>query len=384
VSGVRIIQLLGRRDHPTDGVADYCDNLREFGPAQGLAFESVEVRWAEQGWRRALAELRDAATAWRDRWVLLQYTTLAWSQRGFPLRAPSVLDVLRQTGVRCGVVFHDFVPWHGRGFIGSVRQACQLHVLRQLHARADVAIFPGQIENILWLANDRDKAKFIPVGANCPELPGGARITALDEVSRNKTIAVYGVTGGANTLPEVADIAFAVKQARATGCSVDLVVFGRGSAEAEVALRSALADIDVGIETLGLISPTQVRQALARADVLLFVRGQISSRRGSAIAGIASGLPIVCYSGPETVWPVTEAGILAAPMGDRQALAIMLRSVLTDEGLRSCLRERSRRAHERHFSWAAITASYAATFGEDVTAEEVNLTKKLSGERQVA
>ncbi len=87
--------LLGRRDEPTDGVADYCDMLRESGLAHGLSFESVQLPWAERGWNKALAELRRAAAGWRNRWVLLQYTTLAWSRRGFPFRAPRLLEILR-------------------------------------------------------------------------------------------------------------------------------------------------------------------------------------------------------------------------------------------------------------------------------------------------
>lgn len=355
-----VVLLLGRRDHPTDGVADYCEQLREYGTARGLSFESIQVPWAEKGWARALAGLRDSAAAWRDRWVLLQYTTLAWSHRGFPLRAPRILEVLRQAGVRCGVVLHDFSPWEGKGVRGSVRKYCQLHVLRQLYARSDLAIFTGPVEKLSWLPRDRDKAAFIPVGANCPELP--ASVLAASRFTKNvtKTIAVYGVTEGVHILPEVADIAFAVKQASQAVSPLRLLVFGRGSKDAEAALRSALAGVSVEIETLGLVSPEQVSHAMARSDVLLFVRGQISSRRGSAMAGIACGLPVVCYSGPETVWPVTDAGILAAPMGDRQALAVMLRNVLTDERLRSALRERSRRAHEKYFSWAAITARFAS------------------------
>jgi hypothetical protein len=135
VSAGEVILLLGRRDEPTDGVADYCEKLREAGPPSGLAFEIAHVPWAERGWSSALADLRRAAGGWRDRWVLLQYTTLAWSRRGFPLRAPRVLEVLRQCGARPGVVFHDFMPLHGAGIVGRTREYFHLRVLRKLYAR---------------------------------------------------------------------------------------------------------------------------------------------------------------------------------------------------------------------------------------------------------
>jgi len=352
----KVILLLGRRDHPTDGVADYCDQLRRAGAIRGLSFECVQVPWAEKGWSRALAELSEAAAEWRDRWVLLQYTTLAWSRRAFPLRAPHLLDVLRQSGARTGVVFHDFCPFVAPGAIGAVRAYCQTRVLDQLYARTDLALFTGPFEKLKWLPNNRDKAAFIPVGANCPELPAPVSSAPRDK----KTVAVYGITGGSNTLPEVADIAFAMKQASQCSGPLRVLVFGRGSKEAESALHSELAGTNIEIETLGLLSPEQVTEAFAKSDVLLFVRGQISSRRGSAMAAIACGLPIVCYAGPETVFPVTEAGILAVPDGDRKALAGMLQNILADQRLRSELSIRSRSAHEKYFSWPAITARFAA------------------------
>lgn len=348
----QVILLLGRRDHPTDGVADYCDQLREAGARRGLSFESVQVPWSEKGWPAALAELREAASAWRNRWVLLQFTTLAWSRRGFPLRAPRVLEILRQCGARAGVVFHDFAPLPGMGIIGGAREYCHLRVLRQLYARSELSIFTIPVKKISWLPAPHEKAAFVPVGANCPELPLGAQ----PDSGETRTIAVYGITGGAQTLPEVADIGYLLKHLDQTTRRLRLIVFGRNSREAESVLRSELTGVNVEVEILGLLSPEQVTRTLAKTDVLLFIRGQISSRRGSAIAGIACGLPIVCYSGPDTDWPITEAGILAVPSGDRQALAGALENVLEDDRLRSALSARSRDAHEKYFSWAAITA----------------------------
>jgi glycosyltransferase involved in cell wall biosynthesis len=342
-------------------VEDYCEKLREAGVQRGLSFELVRVHWAEKGWSNALDELRKAAQAWRGQWVFLQFTTLAWSRRGFPLRASGILDAVKQCGARPSVVFHDFLPLRGSAIIGSAREFSQLHALRRLHARSELAIFTVSLDKISWLPMRKEKSVFIPVGANCPEPLSAAR-----EVSPAiKTVAVYSVTGGGRTPIEVADLVLALKRAASSLGRVRLLLFGRGSREAEPALRSGLAGANIEIESLGLISPAEVRRALARADVLLFVRGQISSRRGSAIAGIAAGLPIVCYSGSETAWPVTEAGILAVPQGDREALAAALENVLLDDSFRKALAARSRAAHEKYFSWSAITERFAAVMKAD-------------------
>ncbi len=355
----KVVLLLGRRDEPTDGVADYCDMLRESGLSHGLSFESVQYPWAERGWNKALAELRRAAAGWRNRWVLLQYTTLAWSRRGFPLRAPRLLEVLRQCGARPGVVFHDFRPLPGSGLVGNAREYIQLRVLRRLHERSELSIFTVALDKISWLPLRHDNAVFIPVGANCPD----SFFSNRDGSANLKAVAVYSITGGDHTSIEVADLGLALKRAASSVGPIRLLLFGRGSLEAEPALRSKLKGVNVEIESLGLLSPIEVQRALARADVLLFVRGQISSRRGSAIAGIAGGLPIVCYSGSETGWPITEAGIVAVPLGDREALAKALVNVLSDAVLRGTLAARSSQAHEKFFSWSAITERFAVALG---------------------
>ena len=60
----------------------------------------------------------------------------------------------------------------------------------------------------------------------------------------------------------------------------------------------------------GVVEPFRVIQKLSVCDVLPFVRGSISSRRRSAIAGIACGLPIIAYSGSETAAPITDTGVV--------------------------------------------------------------------------
>jgi glycosyltransferase involved in cell wall biosynthesis len=370
VSAENVILLLGPRDEPTDGVFDYCQYLRAAGLSRGITFELAQVSWAEKGWRKALAELREAASSWTNRWVLLQFTTLSWSRRGFPLRAPQVLDVLRQCGARPGVVLHDFAPFPGTGVVGNAREYCHLRVFRQLYARSEMAISTVLLDKISWLPLHREKMAFIPVGANFP----APAFSARDASPKTKSVAVYGVSPGQRLSVEAADIGAALRQASRSAGPIHLLLFGRGSQEAEPVFRSELAGTEVEIESLGLLSPEQVTQTLARSDVLLSIRGQVSTRRTNAIAGIACGLPVLCYSGPETAWPITDAGILTVPLGDRQALAGALESLLSDESFRRRLSERSRQAYEKYFSWGAIVERFAAELHSRTKASDTHET----------
>jgi glycosyltransferase involved in cell wall biosynthesis len=355
MSTERIVALVGQRDVPTDGVADYCAWLGGALGACDFELLTFRVRWPELGWSAALTEIREKAKQWRGCWVLLQYTAMAWSHHGFPGRVPSIVSALKKSGVRCGVVFHDYHPFPGNRIIDRVRRAYQLHILWRLYQLADLAIFTAPLDKVSWAPAHDQKSAFIPVGANCPE-----PVEFSPQSEGPKTVAVYCVTAGRRMLQEVSDIGYAVKQTESIAGPLQLIVFGRGSQEAASALMAEFAGTAIGVEVLGLLSPEDVSRTLVRADVLLFVRGEISTRRGSAIAGIACGLPIVGFESADTAWPLTEAGLLLVREGDREALSTALTKVLSDPALRQSLQQRSRHAQDQYFSWPAIARRFAA------------------------
>jgi glycosyltransferase involved in cell wall biosynthesis len=351
------IASLGRRDFPTDGVEDYCVYLSRALTKRGVELQLVRVPWAEKGWFYALRWLWQEARAWQGRWVLVQYTALSWSRRGFPIGLLPVLEILRGRKCRLGIVYHDASGYIGHRLIDRLRRRVQHQVMRLACQWVERAISPVPLEALDWLpVSERRKVFVIPVGPNIPEGTGEARWDREEKV-----VAVFGVTGGRNTSKEVADIAFvthqAVKRLQSEGRKLQLIVFGRGSKEAETALRQSV-NSNISLSVLGLLPAEEITRTLSQADALLFVRGHVSGRRGSAIAGIACGLPVVGYSGKETGFPITEAGILLVPQGDREALAEALTRVLTDANLWWELHQRSKEAYRLYFSWDAIAKCF--------------------------
>ena len=83
------------------------------------------------------------------------------------------------------------------------------------------------------------------------------------------------------------------------------------------------------------------------------------SGRGSAIAGIACGLPVVAHPGPETASPITDAGVVLIPQNNPAPLHAALTQILSDAPFNAALRQRSQVAYHSHFSWSAIAARYA-------------------------
>jgi glycosyltransferase involved in cell wall biosynthesis len=348
------VLLLGRKDEPTDAVEEYCRYLCEALGKRSVKGEIVRVPWNERGWSGAIEELRKAALSWRGRWVFLQYTALAWSGRGFSRRVPSLLRVLGQAGAYIGVVFHDVEPFAGTRAVDVLRRQMQLRIMRHMLRTADLGVFTISLDVVSWL-RPKAKAVFIPVGANLPEMQDDGGATRDPYPIR---IAVYGITGGSAGNEECSEIARAIRFATGRGAKLELHAFGRGAAERETEVRKQLKDVPVALQFDGLLPVGSVAYAIRAADATLFVRGPISSRRGSAIAGIASGRPVIAYRGRETATPITEAGVVLVERDNPTELGEAVLRIATDHSLRKELSEQSARAQKEFFGWSAIAERY--------------------------
>lgn len=352
------VAVLGQRDVPTDGVEEYCHYLGGALSKYAIQLSQIRVPWAEVGWQKAIAQLEQSIREVKPAWALIQYTALAWSRRGFPLEVTRMVRAMKQCGVRCAVVFHDPTPYPGRRLADRIRRRVQLHVMRHIACQADLAVLTIPAERVPWLPSEVRNTRFIPVGANLPHPE------AVWEFHKSKpsipTIAVFSITGGVAGEIEVARIAEALRFVSNQVGSVRLCVFGRNADTGGETLRKKLAGTLTEVAIQGLLTPEEIVQALGRSDALLFVRGPISTRRGTALAGVACGLPVVAWEGPETAGPISEAGVVLVPENSGREFGQALVRLLQDENYRQSLQEHSERAQKRYFSWGAIAAEYVA------------------------
>jgi hypothetical protein len=354
----RWVALLGRRDTPVDGVEDYCTYLGRALEARGIELSQTRVPWCENGWIAALRWIARECTAWRAKWVLVQYTALSWSRRGFPFFALVVLATLGRGGARIAVVFHEPKRQGGSRWIDRLRGACQDWVLRKLHRAAAKSIFTVPLETVSWLPAREERAAFIPIGANIPEPSPQPKVAS--ENGATGTVVVFCLDGMPALRDELLDITGAARAAAKNGAGFRVVFAGRGTQEAEADIAAAFRDVPVQTSILGLLSADQLVEALAASDVMLCVRGRVNQCRGSALAGVTCGLPIVAYAGEVEGTPLADAGLLLVPFRDAEALGAALHRVLTDANLSRDLREKSYRVQQNCFSWGLIAASYAS------------------------
>lgn len=352
--------LLGKPDRPTDAVEDYCRWLAKALSARDVECELTRFRWDETGWFRALHELWRNSARGAQVWVVTQYTALGWSRHGFSFGFLLVLGALRIRRARAVVIFHDVNPFDGRRPVDRLRRACQSLVMRTAYRLSDATILTVPLKQLRWLPRDASKARFIPVGAN---LPANAATAPDRNGHEAKTIAVFGITDGGDISREVRDISVAARRAAEMLPHVCLVTMGRGSAESASSFRQALQGSAVDYRSLGILAPEEVSKVLAAADLALFVRGPISTQRGSAIASIANAVPLVAYADTNLPSPLAEAGVVGVPYADSEKLAAATVRVLTDPPFWQELHERSKLAHAKYFSWDAVASQFLEALG---------------------
>lgn len=357
-----IIILLGQQQALADGVFDYTEKLEKSLTQKGVECDRFPMQWREWGWLKALQWLWVESGQWRDRWVIAQFTASAWSKLALPVMFVVVVGLLKIRGVKTAIMFHEVQGYPGERLKYKIRRWVQLWIIRIAMKLADRSIFNVDLEQLTWLPVASSQATFIPVGSNMPE-PDLIAVKSKGECSqrKTKTVVVFGMTSVEITRDEVEAIAASMSQTAKQIDSLRLVTLGRGSKEAESELREVLKDSNVEISVLGLLEPEEITQALMEADVMLFVRGEICSRKTTAIAGLSCGLPIVAYQGTETAHPIPEAGVLLVPTGDLQGLASALTQVLQNDKLWLDLHQRSLHIYQSYFAWDVIAQRFMET-----------------------
>ncbi len=113
------------------------------------------------------------------------------------------------------------------------------------------------------------------------------------------------------------------------------------------------------VHATGTLSASDVSLHLSACDVLLqpYIDG-VSSRRGSVMAGLAHGVPIVTNSGrlTEALWAESDAVVLA-PSADAEVLMKATLKLLSDETSRRRLGDAGKRLYDERFAVEHVVAA---------------------------
>jgi glycosyltransferase involved in cell wall biosynthesis len=332
--------------------------------------------WDARAWRMVARALRGLG----PRPLLhIQFQAGAFDLGGSIHLLPTLLRAMVPRA-RVVTTFHDFLVPYLFPKAGPARLAANRLLARSSHA----AIFTDLAD--LALAGPGVHGRVVPIGSNVDREPSTEpsrgdvrRLLGLDDATF--LVGYFGFFNPSKGVPTLLD-AIARVEARRPERVVRLALIGAESGVSNPtdltqarAVHRAIEHGPAGRAILrtGYLPPPELSATLRACDVvaLPFVDGA-SARRGTLMAALAHGLPIVStlperkspFGGPAAFWlgagPTAYAvrdgeSILLVPPDDADALAAALIKVMDDPELRARLAQGAEAAAAR-ITWPALAA----------------------------
>ena len=329
--------LTGEYPPQPGGVSDYArlvarglaaagDRVRVYAPATATAEESdpgVEVRRLPGRFGpRALARLdRLLAARPRPDHILVQYVPQAYGMKGMNVGFAAWLAARALRAAPVWVMFHEVATPFAWQPLRHAALAGITRAMARLAAGAAERVFvsiPAWGDALRRLCPRVRPPRWLPVPSTLEEYAGVApaargRFAPAGRplVGHFGTYGLHVATMLTATLAELATLA----------PDAAVLLVGRGSAEFAGRLVSARPELAGRVAASGGLSGADAAAHLKACDLLIqpFPDG-VSSRRTSAMAGLACGLPVVTNLGPLSE-PVWAGAVAAAPTPDPAAVA---------------------------------------------------------------
>ena len=198
--------------------------------------------------------------------------------------------------------------------------------------------------------------EWLPVPSNVATHADPLRVAALrNSLAPDSTSRIVAHFGTFDNLI-VKDVEPAVVRLLQSDSRWHALFAGRNSDTFAAQLGAKWPELKARVHATGLLSADAVAEHLMCADVVFqpFPDG-ISSRRGSAMAALALGLPIITTTGnlTEPIWRDKEL-VVFADVRNQSELQNALHMWSEDTPQRRALMERAKKGYEAHFSWDRI------------------------------
>jgi hypothetical protein len=363
------------RFEPCGGVGDYTASLADALAAEGdivhvwaprLRAPAAGAGFAEAGTAVTLHELPDAfgrasrATlerAFRETpgVVLLQYVPAAMGLRGANLPFCLWFSRVARTVPDARVMFHEpyfYFTWTRPWARGNALAIAQRLMARAL-VRGASRVYQSTETWRRFLPNaDRIASlQTLPIPSNVPVAGSTADVAAFRDRAGGNGAVLAGHFGtyGAHVAQELHAILPVLVGRRP---DIRIALIGQGGPGFLEDLRKTQPAVARQACATGRLDPSSTAAALRACDVLLqpYPDG-ITTRRTSAMAGLANGVATVTSAGAltEPVWTETGA-VKLAPAGDAAAFAGAVDALLSDAGARDALARRGAEVYAARFA----------------------------------
>ncbi len=292
--------------------------------------------------------------------LLLQYNPFAWGRRGWAPDLPRLLARVkrRKPNTLLVVMFHEtFMMFPGLRY--RIMRFYQERQYKAIVRLADVCFFStSKWADICRRDFPSKKLHVLPVGSNLPKSPLSQRVakTRLRVASDDFVCCVFG-GGHISRMFDRVDSAVRVITDHFSGkCKVHLVYIGDANRDWKCG--------EATLHRLGRLTAPNAADAIAAADLMInpFLDG-LSTRRGSAMAALQHGVPVLGTHGASTeaIWSAESmrSVCLVSPQSEADWLDASIRYAGTVCQLGDALRTDVQRFYESNFDWPVTTESFA-------------------------
>jgi glycosyltransferase involved in cell wall biosynthesis len=357
-SSTRRIALVARgQGDPIDAILEHTrrlgDSLRREGASVDLILRGPDGCWTVDNDQAVAASLATVLQTYDL--VVVQYNPFLWGRRGFAPWLPIELWRLRLRRRRPQIVLcvHETylqlrLPW--RQLAMSAWQRSQLRVLRPAADSVFVSI-QAWTEELAAMHPSRP-THHLPVPSNVPhsELE---RAEARRRLGADADELVVATFAGGDRTRHLELVHASLRAVGAAGHRTLLLALGSGGAA-----PAGLPD-DVRLVLPGYLPAAKLADMLAGVDVFLapFDDG-VSTRRGSLMAALQHGLPVVGTTGflTDSLW--TQTGAVALTPVDRPDLfAEQVVRLAGSADARQAAGHAARALYESTFDWPHVATA---------------------------
>jgi glycosyltransferase involved in cell wall biosynthesis len=364
--------LTGEYPPQTGGVSDYTAQIAGELARRGAQVQvwtgdcaeaapetpGVKVNRVAGAWRRRdLGRLTEELSCFAaPRCLLVQYAPNAWGRKGLNFAFCNWLLERRKLGDDVRLMVHEpFYPWRLRDkptrWLLAAGQRRMMRTLLTASNKVYVAI-PAWADMIRPFDNVKDREMvWLPICNTIPVVAELYKVDTLRQWFAPHGESIVGSFGGfgAGVAGLTERLFAAVLAARAD--TVALFI-GAGSEQLLEQMARRYPALAPRLRASGILPAPDVSCHIAACDVLLQAYPDgVSSRRTSAIAGLAHGQPVVTMQGALTEpWWIETGGAKLAAAGDFEGCVRAARALLEDENSRRTQGAKGRAVYDAHLA----------------------------------
>lgn len=333
------------------------------GSAAELAPSSVRIhrlidRWSMEG----ISELISSIGQSGFDWAIFQYVPHMYSRWGFNFGLPIAISEIGAAGVRGFLWVHElFLDWsiQPRRLAAAAAQRMMLEACMAASCRVAISTEVWHRRMVRELPSRSRKCLHLPTPSNFEfEVEGYDTPISRSHRSGLERSITLGFFGTLHDSKLVGHLAASLSALSATGWDAKLLCIGPDDTAIAHCFNGSAKNLRGMIESTGYLPPEGVIRRLQEVDLFLLpLLDGLSTRRGSMMAAMALGLPVIGTEGPSTDPMLRDSGACRmTPVGDVRAFVDAVQSLARDPAKAVRLGEAGRRFYFRTCSWDAVGA----------------------------